>query len=69
MPSAKNIAPKPNAATPAKRPARDVGWQNPRTKDTFADPKTSSAFSCGGRTTRATGAGSVKPPKMRYKIP
>ena len=28
-----------------------------------------SAFSCGGRTTRATGAASVKLPKMRYKIP
>ena len=39
MPSARNIVVNPNAVKPAKRQARGVGWQNPRTKDYFCGPK------------------------------
>jgi len=67
--SARNIAQNLNAARPAKRQARGGGCQNRGTKATSGGRKTSSVFSGGERTIRATGAEIAKKGKLRYKIP
>jgi len=56
------------AVRPAKATVKKNGWKNQKTGITSKDPNKSHAYSSGAKPTRATGGGSGRRQRMRYKI-